>query len=307
MGSVVISVDAELGWGFHDRTAPPEARLTGAREGWTTLLDLFDEYDIPATWAFVGHLLDEECRAAAGADTCPCSASPVLQDREQRFAPELVAAVRDADADHELACHSYSHAQFDRISKDRARKEVVRSLAAARAHDIELRSFVFPRNRVGHRDVLAEWGFTSYRGHGPDRGGSRARRLARATLGDWTPPLVSPTVDEYGLVNIPDSLYLFRFEGWPRTAVESIQEDPVVRFFRRGLDAAAASDGVLHCWLHPNNIVADRDVVRLRAILSMLADRRADGEVAVETMDDAARRAAPRTMRPAVDTEVGNV
>jgi peptidoglycan/xylan/chitin deacetylase (PgdA/CDA1 family) len=305
MGSVVISVDAELGWGFHDRTTPPTARLRAGREGWTTLLDLFDEYDIPATWAFVGHLLDEACRTGSGTDTCPCTESDVLGDRKQRFAPELVTAVRDADASHELACHSYSHTEFDRISKDRARKEVVRSLAAARDHDIELRSFVFPRSRVDHRDVLAEWGFRSYRGHGPDPGGSRARRFARA-VGGWTPPLVTPTVDEYGLVNVPASLYLFRFEGWPRTVVESVHEDPVGRFFRRGLDAAAASEDVLHCWLHPNNIVSSRDVVRLRAVLSMLADRRAAGSVTVETIDEVARRAVPETLRPAAETEAGN-
>jgi hypothetical protein len=89
--------------------------------------------------------------------------------------------------------------------------------------------------------------------------------------------------------------------------VESVLEDPVVRFFRRGLDAAAASDDVLHCWLHPNDIVTDRDVGRLRAVLSMLAERRAAGDVTVETMDDVARRAVPAVKRPTVDTEVGNV
>lgn len=71
MGSVVISVDAELGWGFHDRTGP---------------------------------------------------STP--ENRAQWFTPELVAAVRDADTTHELACHSYAHVELDRVSKDRARTEV---------------------------------------------------------------------------------------------------------------------------------------------------------------------------------------
>ncbi|WP_276261522.1 polysaccharide deacetylase family protein [Haloglomus litoreum] len=303
MGRVVISVDAELGWGFHDRSAPPERRISAARDGWATLVELFDEYEVPATWAVVGHLLREDCEPWDDLEPCPCVQSPVLAERARRYAPELVTAVRDADADHELACHSFSHPGFDDITKERARSEVVRSIAAARAHDITLRSFVFPRNRVGHRDVLAEQGFTAYRGVGPARGGSRLRRLLQTTTGRWTPPLVSPTVDEYGLVDLPDSLYLFRFEGWPRSVVESVSEDPVVRLFRRGVDAAAESDGVFHCWLHPNNVVADRDVRRLREILSVLDSRR--DEVTLSTMHEVAERASAPETRPVADAEVG--
>lgn len=303
MGRVVISVDAELGWGFHDRNAPPDARIDAAREGWMSLVELFDEYDVPATWAVVGHLLREDCGSSDDVEPCPCVQSPVLTERSRRYAPELVTAVRDADAGHELACHSFSHLEFDDITKDRARSEVVRSIAAARAHDITLRSFVFPRNRVAHRDVLAEQGFTAYRGVGPARGDSRLRRFVQTTTGIWTPPLVSPTIDEYGLVDIPDSLYLFRFEGWPRTVVESVGEDPVVRLFRRGVDAAAASDEVFHCWLHPNNVVAERDVTRLRTMLSFLASRR--DEVEIATMYEVATRAAGPEILAAADAEVG--
>lgn len=303
MGRVVISVDAELGWGFHDRIAPPERRIAAAREGWETLLELFDEYDVPATWAVVGHLLREECGSGGKHGSCPCVQSPVLAERARRYAPELVTAVGEAAADHELACHSFSHPLFDDISKERARSEVVRSIAAAREHDITLRSFVFPRNRVGHRDVLAEQGFTTYRGVGPARGGSRVRRLLRATSGTWTPPLASPTIDEYGLVDLPDSLYLFRFEGWPRTLVESVGEDPVVGLFRRGVEAAAASDGVFHCWLHPNNVVAERDVTRLHTMLSILDSHR--DEVGVATMHEVAARARTRGARAVTGVEVG--
>jgi peptidoglycan/xylan/chitin deacetylase (PgdA/CDA1 family) len=304
MGTVVISIDAELGWGFHDRMVPPMDRVAGARAGWRTLLDLLDEFDVPATWAFVGHLLRDDCgeETYPGEGACPCEDAPSLRRRDARFAPSLVEAVRSATADHELACHGFSHATFGSVSKDRARAEIVRSLEIARQHDITLRSFVFPRNSVGHRDVLAEWGFTGYRGTGPERGRGRVRRLLQATVGDWTPPLVSPSIDEYGLVDLPDSLYLFRFEGWPRTAVEAVREDPVVGFARRGIDAAAENDGVLHCWLHPNNLVDERDVTRLRAVLSHLDERRDDLEIA--TMAEVADRTVATRGRRAAGAEV---
>jgi peptidoglycan/xylan/chitin deacetylase (PgdA/CDA1 family) len=289
MGSVVISIDAELGWGFHDMETPPARRVTAARPGWETLLDLLEAFDVPATWAVVGHLLVENCDRPTGG--CACTRPPLADQPDRRFGPSLVEAVRDGDAGHELGCHSFAHPLFDEISREAAREEIERWLARARAHGIDdPGSFVFPRNRVGHRDLLAEYGFDCYRGVGRERNSGRLRRLAQATVGDWTPPLVTPRVDEHGLVNLPDSLYLFRFEGWPRTAVEAVREDPVVRFCRNGIDAAAREDGVFHCWLHPNNLVADRDADRLRAILSYLDERR--GDLRIETMGDVAARVA---------------
>lgn len=288
MGSVVISIDAELAWGFHDQSEPPWDRIESARAGWRALLDLLAEFEVPATWAFVGHLLTEDCPGDPPGAPCPCRA-PRWRDRSAlRFAPSLVEAVRDADVPHELGSHSFTHPEFGEIGRDRARTELSRARGAAARYGIDTQSFVFPRNSVGHRDLLAEQGFTCYRGVGPARNGSRLRRLAQATVGDWTPPLVTPRVDEYGLVDVPDSLYLFRFEGRPRTVVETLREDPVVRFCRNGIDAATREDGVFHCWLHPNNLVADRDRDRLRAILSYLDDRR--DELEVETMGQVAAR-----------------
>jgi peptidoglycan/xylan/chitin deacetylase (PgdA/CDA1 family) len=55
----VISVDAELGWGFHD-IDPPTSRVEAARTGWKRLAGLFNEYDVPATWAVVGRQCDEQ-------------------------------------------------------------------------------------------------------------------------------------------------------------------------------------------------------------------------------------------------------
>ncbi|MFB6240348.1 MAG: hypothetical protein ABEJ46_02080, partial [Gemmatimonadota bacterium] len=41
--------------------------------------------------------------------------------------------------------------------------------AVAEDWGLSLSSFVFPRNNLGHREVLAEHGFDCYRGRAPDR------------------------------------------------------------------------------------------------------------------------------------------
>jgi peptidoglycan/xylan/chitin deacetylase (PgdA/CDA1 family) len=300
MGSVVVSVDAELGWGHHDLSAPPRERVAAARRGWETLVALFDEFDVPATWAVVGHLFLSECDGHHADHPAPDSwfaheHGPDALDPALRYAPDLVAAVRDADAGHEIGCHTFSHVEFGDPATPQAlaRAELAASVDAAREFGVSLSSFVFPRNRPGHRAVLAEHGFCCYRGVRPGlRSGAfgTIEKLARATVTGGRPPLVEPTLDEFGLVDVPASLYLYGFEGVGRDIIAPVWGDPVVRQARRGIDAAAGGDGVFHVWLHPNNLVGSRHVERLRAVLEHLAARRADGDLRVETMHEVAER-----------------
>ena len=301
MGSVVLSLDAELGWGFHDLDSPPIDRVESARDGWKRLLDYFDEFDVPATWAVVGHLFLEDCDGEhashpVGNDWFDAERGRWRSRPDLRFGEGLIERVRGADVDHEIGCHTFSHVLYGDRRTDRALAlaELEASIDAARARDVSFSSFVFPRNVVGHRDTLAESGFSCYRGRAPARRfdeaplGRPLRKLAEATVD--APPLVKPHRDEFGLVNVPASLYLFGFEGVGRSVAESVWGDPVVAAARRGIDAAARRAGVFHMWLHPNNLVTPRDSRRMRTILAYLAERRDAGTVTIETMGEVAER-----------------
>lgn len=303
MGSVVISVDAELGWGLHDFDSPPNARIESARTGWERLVDCFDEFRVPATWAVVGHLFLDGCDGKHADHPAP--EDWFARERgswrtrpDLRFGHGLIEQIEDATVAHEIGCHSFSHVLFDDqyTSEALARAEIDASIEAARTHDVSFDSFVFPRNIVGHRAVLAERGFSCYRGVAPAGrfvtlpGARPLGKLVRATL---TPPrMVTPRIDEFGLIDIPASLFLFGFEGRARTVVESVWDDPILREARRGIDAAAGGDGVFHLWLHPNDLTEERDIQRLRGVLKHLAERRDETGLTVETMRESAARIA---------------
>jgi peptidoglycan/xylan/chitin deacetylase (PgdA/CDA1 family) len=303
MGSVVVSVDAELGWGHHDLPDPPTDRIEGARAGWSHLVDLFDRYDVPATWAVVGHLLLDDCDGRHVDHPAP--EGWFARERGEwrsrpdlRFGRGLVEDLRTADADHDVGCHTFSHVEFGApdTSRELATAEIRESLAAARDRDLDLRSFVFPRNSVGHRSVLAAGPFICYRGVSPisPRGRLRPlRKLSRALRGH--PLLVEPVVDERGLVNVPASLYLFGFEGWLRSAAERVVGDPVVRQARDGIEQAVHGDGVFHVYLHPNDLTEPRDRRRVERVLAAIADRREDTDLTVETMRGVAERVLARS------------
>jgi hypothetical protein len=159
-------------------------------------------------------------------------------------------------------------------------------------YGLELESFIFPRNHVGYRDLLAESGFTCYRGLAPDRWYDdtpvrKPGKFATYALGATAPPMVTPQVDEYGLVNVPASMYLYGFEGPPSDALSAVGTDPVVRQVDLGLERLLErDDGILHLWLHPNNLTTTADRNRMREVTRLVADHRDDHDVAVETMAD---------------------
>lgn len=61
-GRFTISIDVELAWGSCDRPLQPGdyATIGHEREVVQRLLDLFEAYNVRATWAIVGHLLLRE-------------------------------------------------------------------------------------------------------------------------------------------------------------------------------------------------------------------------------------------------------
>ena len=296
MGTVVISIDAELGWGVHDAESPLE-RVADAREGWQFLVDLLDTYEIPATWAVAGHLLLESCDRRHEAHPLGPSwfarERTTLADRpELRFADGLVEAIRESEPDHEIGCHGFSNVELGHpeTTAATARAELASACRAAQARGVDLSSFVFPHNSIGHRGELAAADFTCYRGVIPNRSGHH-RKLLDAMVGSSSPRLVSPAVDEWGLVNVPASLHLFQFDGLTRALLEPAFGDPVVDHVEQGLDDLAESDRVFHLWLGPSSIQTERDRRRLRAVCSGISERRDSVDVA--TMGTVAERVAP--------------
>ncbi len=293
MGSVVLSVDAELGWGFHDLENPPRARVESGRNGWRTLLELFETYEIPATWAVVGHLMLEGCDGRH--DDYPAPSGWFERERtdwadrpDLRFGRDLVEALLASPVDHEFASHSFSHVLFgaEWTSRDLASAEYTRALEIAADWGLEPTSFVYPRNDVAHRDALAEAGFRAYRGRTTTPEGVRG--VVETGLRNRS-VLVEPELDRHGLVNVPASLFLFGFEGQLRTVAESVWADPMVRTAKRAIDQAANAPAgqCCHLWLHPNNLTQPRDTDRMRSILAYI-DRRRDDGLEVQTMDTVA-------------------
>jgi peptidoglycan/xylan/chitin deacetylase (PgdA/CDA1 family) len=273
--AVVISVDFELAWALrYDRGVanPLERAIEAARRTRThvpLLLDLFDHYKVPATWATVGHLFLERCECRGGRahpdmirpsffenenwryahgdwyDDDPCSS---WSEAPEWYAPDLIRDILSRPVQHEVACHTFSHipCNQEHCPPDLLRAELQECQRLASEWDLVLRSFVFPANLAGNLAVLKELGFQNYRFHGYYH-------------------LDIPKRDEWGLLRLPGGIFLERPSGFPVKAWVNSLHRCVARAIQTGT--------LLHLWLHPS---CSRENVTqvLPALLDDLVSRR---------------------------------
>ncbi|MFB6178301.1 MAG: polysaccharide deacetylase family protein [Halorientalis sp.] len=300
-GTFTLSLDTELAWGTFDvdRFEHHESAYRATPTVVDRLCELFDEYQIPATWALVSHLLvdcegDHTDRAApnfAWIDdwfgSMPCATG---LDESLWYAPWLLDRLRDCGTDQEIGLHGATHMPLGATgcSRQNATEELEVAVETLRDRGVDPESFVFPRNDVGHLDVLADAGIRTYRSQDahwyerPSVPGAVRPPLRFATEATRrSPPVVEPTVTD-DLVAIPGS-QIFRpsHGGWQYTPSGS-----GVARAERGLERAAKTGGVFHLWFHPFNLGYDpsRDFDRLESILTMARELADSGAIACRPM-----------------------
>ena len=306
-GAFVVSIDTELAWGEAHRRdgSAGRHRFDAEREAIDAILDLFARYEIAATWAVVGHLFLDACHDDGGGGPHPDLVPPVyrwldadwlsvdpcstLDDAPFWYGRDIVDAILACPVRQEVGSHSFSHVIVDDPACTPAvfASELAAAAAVAADRQVELRSFVYPRNAIGQVERLAEHGFRCYRGGRPaapfaGRPGWQRRGLAAV---DRLRPLagsaVSPARHGSGVWNLPQT-YLFA----PATAGRRL---PPALWCRRPLARlrqAARHRSLFHLWFHPYNVTADPGrALDALEIVCRAADRLRDaGRLDVVTM-----------------------
>jgi len=275
--AVTISADFELAWAwrYDKRVSNPleyaQRRAQRARRSFPELLVLFDCYEIPVTWAVVGHLFLERCERQNGRphpeilrppyfenehwrytdgdwfDADPCSD---YQHAPDWYAPDLIRAILSAKVEHELACHTFSHIDCSdaHCPPEVMDSELAECKRVAEAWGIAFKSFVFPGNLVGNRASLKRYGFAAYRWHSGYE-------------------LDVPRQDKLGLWQIPGGVCWEKPEGWP--------VDAWIGALWRCVDRALETRTVLHFWFHPSCEPINMEAV-FPALLDHVAAQRSD-------------------------------
>jgi len=307
-GVFIISLDFELYWGVRDIQSLDQSRakLLAARLAIPTVLSLFGEYGIHATWATVGMLFCESRQhlLSTAPRMKPQYTRMVLspyqdsagigqdeQDDPYHYAQSLIRLI-NSTPHQEIGTHTFSHYYCleDGQNAGAFQADLLAALQAAKDMNLKIESIVFPRNQVNpaYLHICEELGIITYRGnnagwaYAPRRrdGESQLRRAIRLLdcyLNLSGHNTYDPEEIGHGLpMNLPSSRYL-RMYSRPLGRLEALR----LARIRNEITHAAHHGRIYHLWLHPEDFGShfEKNMSFLRKILDHFAGARDRNEM----------------------------
>ncbi len=186
-GTFLLSIDVELAWGFLERPRMEEKYIEAigkVRAILDPLLNLISGYEIPVTWAILGHLFLDHCECTDRPHPDmprpnyswfegdwykydPCrhiTEAPLWYGKD--IVEKIIEFADGNPAQQEIGCHSFSHPMFGDhgCSEEVARAEIDKCLEIMKESGLRPRTFVFPLDDEGHINILKEKGFSAFFG-----------------------------------------------------------------------------------------------------------------------------------------------
>jgi hypothetical protein len=252
-GAFCISIDLELAWGIWDKPSPRALLLCAEKERTIVreLLATFDRWEVAVTWAIVGRLLERD----------PSVVNTTQYGELIWYAPDLIEDIRSAVPKHDIGSHGFAHVYYDQNDRQTVAKDLHDAWRVHRGHGLDFSSFVFPRNRMAHLDVLRETGVRVFRSMDIGWHMWTRRRFGNvvgraANLADKilpVPPALVEPKDHNGLVELASSMLLFGRDAL-RRAIHPLALRTKAGL---GLESARRQRRTFHLWFHPSNFYHD--------------------------------------------------
>jgi peptidoglycan/xylan/chitin deacetylase (PgdA/CDA1 family) len=176
-----LTIDLELGWSrsrqAHGATSVAESLRRGrlARRRSPDLLRLSADFEIPMTYAVVGHVAVADCDSHRqppvfipywlGEDWFALDPHSHLEKNNDYYGQDLVKQIVDDPIGHEIASHGFSHVDLgdDATTLEIARFEITESSRILSGLAKKPATFVFPENHQAFLYLLKDAGFRIYR------------------------------------------------------------------------------------------------------------------------------------------------
>jgi peptidoglycan/xylan/chitin deacetylase (PgdA/CDA1 family) len=212
------------------------------------IIKLCEKYDIPITWATVGHLFLENCNKNNSKthpeikrndyfendywiynkgdwfDDDPCGN---YEDNPEWYCPDLIEAIINSEVKHEIGCHTFSHIDCrDEVCNSEVfNSEIVKCKELGELFNIKMKSFVHPGHTIGNLENLFKSGFESFRT-------------------DYGNILGYPVKDKSGLWEIKGTMELAYRKKW--------DVDFNIIFYKTIIDRAIKNNLLCVFWFHPS-------------------------------------------------------
>lgn len=258
-------MEVELGWGVHDLPDADHLSEDGRRERayLRKLLRKADECDVPISFDIVGHLLLGECDGShEGAYPDGWFDADPGTDAETDglfYAPDMARRILDAETDHELCTHTFSHLLCDRASDDLLGTELRRCSALHGRLGESVSSFVPPRHYRPNTEALRRNGIRVARYAKVKESRTPAHRFKQLVVGphpEWEPRVVDGLLETYCTTypsltarTLPSGQETTTF-GPYRALPLAVRKRLHARYLRRATRRAIETETPLHLWCH---------------------------------------------------------
>ena len=279
--SFVLSIDLELAWGVWDKLNSTNVQkiIDTERLVCENLLNIFDDNEMPVTWAVVAALLDNKNKMMGNLN------------QKAWYAPDILDNILNSKTKHLIASHSYAHKEFNTCSNEEIIEDFEKSIFFLKSFNINTDVFIFPRNNVFHLDVLKKFNFKTYRSI--DQSWYKKVYKYNKLLGkisnliDKVIPIktnsVSPLIDQFGLTEIPTSILLISKNGI-RTIVTNFS---MFKKIKDGIDLAISKNECFHIWFHPSNFYyqTNKQFDLLKKIIDYFNLKREQGLIEIKLLN----------------------
>lgn len=287
-GCFVISLDFEMMWGGIDCWGVDDygtTHIANVRDVIKKMTCLFDKYNIHATFATVGLLMNHNKKEAINniptlvPSYIDTKKSPFHnnyidkineKDESLFFATDLIELLK-ASSNIEIGSHTYCHYYCweEGQTIEQFNKDIEMACKIAVFNDIQLKSIIFPRNQVSdeYLNICSRHGILTYRGNPKKyfeettnifmKIYNRASRLLDTYInwgGQTTIPIMNFNKGEVPL-NIPASRML-------RPYIKKLHYLEPLRKRRIKMEMlhAAKNNELYHLWWHPHNFGSNTDI-----------------------------------------------
>ncbi len=281
-GSFVISLDCELMWGVRDEVTKDTygQHILGDHEAVRKLIQLFEEFKIRATFAYVGFLTCETRQELLNhiPDKTPTytdtNLSPYTSYIREQIGDnfendqynygwhQIVNLLKHPN--QEIGTHTFSHYYCleEGQTRDQFEADLNMAIEIARKKNIHLTSIIFPRNQIKseYLSICKQLGIVTYRGTESSWIYS-ARSLKKESLLRRLVRLMDAYVNlsghhsyshrgcvNNGMVNIPSSRFLR-----PYSKLLKNFEQLRLKRITNAMTYAAKRGNIYHLWWHPHN------------------------------------------------------
>jgi len=284
-GAIVISIDFELYWGVRDKRSLESYKenLLGVWEAIPKILDLFEKYEIHATWSTVGFLFCKDINEVHNyqpkikpeydnKNLCPYKYINKNKnlDAKFHFSPELIEKIISTP-NQEISTHTFSH--YYCLEKGQSleafKEDINAAINISKKYNLDIQTIIFPRNQWSP-DYLIELekaGIKAFRGNEKswfyqsteDDKQNLIRRLGR--LIDTYINLVGHQT--YSLESCKHSIpYNFPSSRLLRPYSEkfSLFENIRINRIKKSMKYAAKKKEIFHLWWHPHNFGKNTDI-----------------------------------------------